>query len=159
MACSGVIAVFFQLFVGILLKKFDHAWLYRTFLCAYPFAFLGIPILNLIAQNGLDEATGIICPRNKALIWVGIMLVLAIARVGSLAYGFVRPSLLSCTEMNICRSCNLLLIKAHSTPWNLGQANGLAQFSMCVCRSFAPPFIRFAPSMHDFGVLSAHHRY
>lgn len=55
----------------------------------YPCVFVVLSTLNSIARSGFDEATGVMDSRTTALVWVGIAIVLAMARVGGLAYSYV----------------------------------------------------------------------
>jgi hypothetical protein len=53
----------------------------------WPFAFIGLPIINFIARGGFDEANGgMIDDKTLAMVWVGIFVVLALTRIGVISY-------------------------------------------------------------------------
>jgi len=142
LAIAGGTAVAIQIFITpTLLRTFNHAKMYNFCMAIWPFSFMGLPILNLIARNGFDENTGKISEQQLAVLWIGIGIVLALSRIGILAY-----------------SLSLLLVKAQSpTPEALGASNGLVQFSMCLSRAVAPAFVSscFALSI-DNNLLGGH---
>lgn len=84
---SGVASVLLQLlFMPYLLKRFDHARMYNVFMAIWPFCYVLMPGLNVIARAGLDEATGEVSDTAKAFIWMGIAGLLLTARTACLAY-------------------------------------------------------------------------
>ncbi|EMD38498.1 hypothetical protein CERSUDRAFT_113677 [Gelatoporia subvermispora B] len=123
LAISGMVSVCLQLFfMPYLLRRFDHAKMYNFCMGLWPFCFVLLPGLNLIARTGLDEMTGQIMPATKILVWIGIAALLAISRTACLAF-----------------SVSMILVKdAAPDPSSLGATNGLAQFAMCFARSFSP---------------------
>ena len=71
-----------------LLRRFDHAKMYNFCMGIWPYSFVLLPGLNLIAQTGLMmEGDGsILNPHAKTLVWIGAGIVLASVRVACLAY-------------------------------------------------------------------------
>ncbi|KAL6309000.1 MFS general substrate transporter [Sparassis latifolia] len=125
LATSGVISVLLQLFcMPYLLRKVEHAKMYNFCMALWPYCYVLLPGLNLLARGGIDEATGQILPASRAFIWMGIAGLLSIAKVAGLAF-----------------SISMILVKdAAPDPDSLGATNGLAQFAMCFARSFSPAF-------------------
>lgn len=123
LAISGVVSVCLQLFfMPYLLRRFDHAKMYNFCMGLWPYSFVLLPGLNLIARTGVDELTGQILPSTKVLVWIGIAGLLAVTRTACLAF-----------------SVSMILVKDSSPdPSSLGATNGLAQFAMCFARSFSP---------------------
>ncbi|KAG2752160.1 MFS general substrate transporter [Suillus brevipes Sb2] len=123
LATAGAIAAAIQLCImSYLLRTFDSAKMYNFCMALWPYTFLVLPILNLIARAGLDETTGELGPTVVALLWVGIAFVLMVSKVASLAY-----------------SISMILTKENApNAASLGQSNGIVQFAMCFARSFAP---------------------
>ncbi|KAG6333599.1 hypothetical protein ID866_5484 [Astraeus odoratus] len=122
LATSGGISVSLQMFVmPHLLRKFDCAKIHVFCMTLWPFAYFCLPFLNIIARDAIREG-GEWDSHSTAILWVGIIFVLGITRVGALAY-----------------STSLILTK-ENTPnsASLGKSNGIVQFSMCLARSFAP---------------------
>ncbi|KAI0928813.1 hypothetical protein AcW1_005945 [Taiwanofungus camphoratus] len=124
LATSGAISAALQLFcMPYLLRRFDHARMYNFCMGIWPLAYALLPGLNLIARGGLD-AEGQITPTARAFVWIGIALLLGLARTACLAY-----------------SVNMILVKDSAPdPSALGATNGLCQFFMCFARSFSPAF-------------------
>lgn len=88
----------------------------------WPFTFIALPILNVIARGGINEETGQLDAYTTATLWAGIAIVLTLSRVGAIAY-----------------SLSMVLTKENApSPASLGQSNGVIQFAMCLARSFAP---------------------
>jgi MFS family permease len=123
LATAGAIGAIIQLCImSYLLRTFDYAKMYSFCIGVWPFAFLILPILNLIARAGLDKTTGELGTTTVASLWVGIAFVLMLSKVACLAY-----------------SVSMILIKENApNAASLGQSNGIVQFAMCFARSFAP---------------------
>ncbi|KAI0811272.1 MFS general substrate transporter [Irpex lacteus] len=130
LATSGSISAGLQLFfMPYLLRRFDHAKMYNTCMGIWPYVYALLPGLNVIARwgavglhvGGVTAIVGV-TPGTKALLWVGIGVLLTMARVACLGF-----------------SVSMILVK-DSTPHPavLGKTNGLAQFAMCFARAFAP---------------------
>ncbi|KAI0094018.1 MFS general substrate transporter [Irpex rosettiformis] len=144
LATSGAISAGLQLFfMPYLLRRFDHAKMYNTCMGIWPYTYALLPGLNVIARWGAvvgkvplpiagDGVEGLnvggvsaivgVTPGTKALLWVGIGVLLCMARVACLGF-----------------SVSMILVK-DSAPHAavLGKTNGLAQFAMCFARAFAP---------------------
>ncbi|KAI0928815.1 hypothetical protein AcW2_004698 [Taiwanofungus camphoratus] len=89
LATSGAISAALQLFcMPYLLRRFDHARMYNFCMGIWPLAYALLPGLNLIARGGLD-AEGQITPTARAFVWIGIALLLGLARTACLAYSWV----------------------------------------------------------------------
>ncbi|KAI0637079.1 MFS general substrate transporter [Trametes polyzona] len=126
LSISGCIAIALQLFcMPIILKRFDHARSYNFCMGLWPFCFVLLPGLNVIARWGaVDLATGELDPTTRAIVWVGIGIILCISRTAALAF-----------------SVSMILVKdAAPNAASLGVTNGIAQFAMCLSRSFSPAF-------------------
>lgn len=84
---SGVASVLLQLFcMPYLLRRYDHAKMYNTCMAIWPFCYAFMPLLNIIATAGIDEATGQPSAAARAFIWMGIGGLLLLARTACLAY-------------------------------------------------------------------------
>jgi Na+/H+ antiporter NhaA len=89
-----VIAASIQLCImPYLLRTFDPAKMYNFCMSLWPYAFLILPFLNIIARAGLDETTGKLGATTVSLLWVGIALALLLSKVAGLAYSCVLNSL------------------------------------------------------------------
>ncbi|KAI0689432.1 MFS general substrate transporter [Cytidiella melzeri] len=150
LATSGAISACLQIFfMPYLLRRFDHAKMYNSFMGIWPYVYTFIPALNVIARwgavvgevPGVEEGTVVtvivgVTPGTKALLWCGIGVLLGMARVACLGY-----------------SVSMLLVKDSApNPSALGKTNGLAQFAMCFSRAFAPAF---ASTLFAFSVSFA----
>ncbi|PFH50071.1 hypothetical protein AMATHDRAFT_146091 [Amanita thiersii Skay4041] len=139
LAVAGSISASIQLlFLPHLLRTFNNAKLYDFCNCLWLLAFACLPILNLIARND----TGLLpAATARALVWLGVALVLGVSRIGCLAY-----------------SISMVLVK-ENTPnlASLGATNGLVQFAMCSSRSISPAFVSstFAWSL-GYNLLGGH---
>ncbi|KAG1736727.1 major facilitator superfamily domain-containing protein [Suillus lakei] len=142
LATAGAIAAAIQLCImSYLLRTFDSAKMYNFCMGLWPYTFLVLPVLNLVARAGLDETTGEIGTATVALLWVGIAFALMLTKVASLAY-----------------SISMILTKENApNAASLGQSNGIVQFAMCFARSFAPFLVSalFAISA-EYNLLGGH---
>ncbi|KAJ8592806.1 MFS general substrate transporter [Rhizopogon salebrosus TDB-379] len=142
LATSGVIAALIQLCImSYLLRTFDPAKMYNFCMSLWPYTFLFLPFLNLIARAGLDETTGELGVNTVALLWVGIAFILLLCKVAGLSY-----------------SISMILVKMNApSPASLGQSNGIVQFAMCFSRAFAPFLVSsmFAISI-DYNLLGGY---
>jgi hypothetical protein len=87
LATSGAIAAAIQLSImPYLLRTFDSAKMYNFCMGLWPYTFLVLPILNIIARVGLDETTGEIGANTVAFLWTGIAFVLLLNKIAGLAY-------------------------------------------------------------------------
>ncbi|THV07908.1 MFS general substrate transporter [Dendrothele bispora CBS 962.96] len=132
LAVSGMISTSIQIFMlPFLLKRVKAEKIYGFSMRLWPVAFLGLPILGLIARLGAEPVVGGGLEVREGstmyvLLWVGIGLVLAVARLGGLAYGV-----------------SMILVRNH-TPNSevLGTTNGLVQLAMCISRMISPTIVR-----------------
>ena len=88
LATSGTAAASLQLFfMPYLLRRFDHAKMYNFCMAIWPYCFLCLPIVNLIARMGTtEEVPNMIDPAAKTLVWIGIGVVMTLARSAGLAF-------------------------------------------------------------------------
>jgi hypothetical protein len=90
LATSGAIAAGLQLFfMPYLLRRFDHAKMYNTCVAIYPYVYLLLPLLNIVARQGTvvgDDGVEGVTPGTKALLWLGIAILLGMARIACLAF-------------------------------------------------------------------------
>ncbi|KAJ7889955.1 major facilitator superfamily domain-containing protein [Mycena olivaceomarginata] len=143
LALSSAIFVGFQLFLmRTLLRTFDIARMYIFCMAVWPFTFILVPFLNIIARMGQDsEPYGSRSSLSAVFLWSGITLSLTCSRVACLAY-----------------SNNQILVRSNSpSPSSLGAANGLNQFIMALARCVSPAFVSavFALSV-DNNILGGH---
>lgn len=96
-----------------------------------------LPILNAIARSGIDEETGQLDAYTSATLWTGIAIVLALSRVGTIAYSSVSFRCIFETVADWKRLSMILNKENAPSPAALGQSNGIIQFAMCLARSFA----------------------
>jgi len=135
LSIAGFISCFIQLFVTpILLARCDHIRVYNTCIALWPSCFLAMPLLNIVARSGIpvmdhQMTVGALQladadRRVQAIVWCGIAALLAVSRMGCLAFAL-----------------SMILVKQNApTPDSLGATNGLVQFAMCLTRSFCPAF-------------------
>ncbi|KAH9079176.1 major facilitator superfamily domain-containing protein [Lactarius deliciosus] len=135
LAISGFVACFIQLFVTpVLIARCDHIRAYNRCMSLWPFCFLTLPLLNIVARTGLSAINGDVATDTlrlsdadghvQAMVWCGIVALLALSRLGSVAFGL-----------------SMILVKETApTPESLGATNGLVQFAMSLTRSICPAF-------------------
>ncbi|KAH9854118.1 MFS general substrate transporter [Lenzites betulinus] len=126
LSISGCISIALQMCcMPLILRRFDHARSYNFCMGLWPFCFVLLPGLNLIARWGaVDVTTGVLTPAARAAVWVGIGGIMCISRCAALAF-----------------SVSMILVKdAAPNSASLGVTNGIAQFAMCFSRSFSPAF-------------------
>ncbi|KAF9483848.1 major facilitator superfamily multidrug-resistance, DHA1 sub-family [Pholiota conissans] len=125
LSASGFIAAVLQVvFMPTILRRVNHAVMYHFCMKIWPFTFLFLPLLNIIARHGVISETGKLDSFTTSLLWCGIWSILCMARVAFLAY-----------------SVNMLLIKRFApNSSSLGSTAGLVQFSICFSRAFSPAF-------------------
>lgn len=75
--------------MSYLLRTFDCAKMYNFCMGLWPYTYIALPILNVIARRGIDGETGQMDAYTTATLWVGIAIVLAVSRVAALAYSSV----------------------------------------------------------------------
>ncbi|KAI0273789.1 MFS general substrate transporter [Gloeopeniophorella convolvens] len=136
LAIAGVISCALQIFVTpVLIARCDHVRAYNRCMSLWPYCFLALPLLNVVARTGFSEMSGQAelgpllladADRNvQALVWCGIAALLALSKTACLAFGL-----------------SMILVKQSApTPESLGATNGLVQFAMCFTRSFSPAFV------------------
>ncbi|KAK7440177.1 hypothetical protein VKT23_017120 [Stygiomarasmius scandens] len=131
LAVSGLISTFIQIFLlPVALRRVEAEKIYTFSMKLWPIAFLGLPVLGLIARMGAEvvEGGGLAVKEGSGvyvLLWIGIGLVLAVARLGGLAYG---------VSMILVRN------NTHNSEV-LGTTNGLVQLAMCVSRMISPTIV------------------
>lgn len=88
LSISGCVSIFLQLFcMPYLLRRFDNARMYNFCMGLWPFCFVLLPGLNLLACLGAtDPVTGALDPATKTLVWMGICVILTISRAAALAF-------------------------------------------------------------------------
>ncbi|KIM87578.1 hypothetical protein PILCRDRAFT_815139 [Piloderma croceum F 1598] len=123
---SGILAMLLQiLLMPYLMRTFDKAKVYNFCMCLFPFMFIVLSMLNLIARRGYDEVTGVMNSHTTGLLWAGIALVLSMSRVVNLSFAL-----------------SMMLAKEYSpNEASLGVTNALVQFSMCLSRAVSPAFV------------------
>ncbi|KAF8163161.1 major facilitator superfamily multidrug-resistance, DHA1 sub-family [Crassisporium funariophilum] len=118
---AGLLQVFFM---PMVLRRVDHAAMYHFCMKIWPYTFLALPLLNIIARHGVVAGKDQLEVRVTFILWIGIFLVLCMARVAFLAY-----------------SVNMLLMKRYApNSSSIGSTTGLVQFSICLSRAFSPAF-------------------
>ncbi|KAF5389761.1 hypothetical protein D9757_005971 [Collybiopsis confluens] len=127
LAFTGLVAGVVQLFfMPLLLRRFEAARIYSVCIAAWPFVFLILPCLNLLARYGVDQDTGELGTHARAVLWTGIFFDLALSRIGGIAY-----------------PASMILIKNNvPSPSYLGSTNGLVQWFMCLSRCVSAAFAR-----------------
>jgi hypothetical protein len=131
----------------------------------WPYCFLALPLLNMVARIGLpimdhqvrEEALQLadVDHRVQGIVWCGIAALLALSRLGCLAFAWVDTLAsfirgLKCSNLRL----SMILVKENApTPDSLGATNGLVLFAMCLTRSFCPAFARYSQMLWSFRVL------
>ncbi|CAA7267909.1 unnamed protein product [Cyclocybe aegerita] len=125
LSASGFLAALLQAFImPTILRRVNHAVMYHFSMKIWPYLFVALPFLNIIARHGVDAGNGQLLTSTIALLWTGIVLILAFARVAFLSY-----------------SVNMLLIKQYApNSASLGSTAGLVQFCICLSRAIGPAF-------------------
>lgn len=118
LALAGTLAVLLRFFaMPYILRRFDYAKTYNACMYVWPIAFGLLPLLNVLVR-----ATPRTAGSTSALVWIGLLALLALSRIGAIPH-----------------SLSMLLIKRHApSPSALGRSNGLVQFAMCVGRAVGP---------------------
>ncbi|KAF8529849.1 major facilitator superfamily domain-containing protein [Gautieria morchelliformis] len=126
LAVAGITAAALQIFLmPWILRTFDLDVTYRFCMGLFPFAFVSLPMLNLLARMGADSEGNVTAQWVRCALWVGIAATLAMSRTAALGF-----------------SLSLILLKnASPSPEALGSTNGLAQFFQCMSRSVSPAFV------------------
>ena len=104
LAIAGFISCVIQLFITpILLARCDHVRVYNRCIAVWPYCFLALPLLNMVARIGLPmidhqvraEALHLtdMGHRVQGIVWCGIAALLALSRVGCLAFAYVNAHL------------------------------------------------------------------
>ncbi|KAH0826225.1 major facilitator superfamily domain-containing protein [Lanmaoa asiatica] len=103
LAFAGTLAVLLRFFaMPYILRRFNYAKTYNACMYIWPVAFGLLPFLNIFARSA------------SALVWMGLLTLLALSKVGAIPH-----------------SLSMLLIKRHApSPSALGRSNGLVQFAM-----------------------------
>lgn len=84
--------------------------------------------------------------RVQSIVWCGIAALLALSRLGCLAFACVDAYFAPLIRRLKCCNFSLSMILVNEnapTPESLGATNGLVQFAMCFTRSFCPAFARY----------------
>ncbi|KAH9946226.1 MFS general substrate transporter [Epithele typhae] len=126
LSISGLVSILLQIAVmPFVLRRFDHAWTYNACMALWPFCFVLLPALNVLARAGAaDLAAGTLTEHGRAVVWLAVSGVMVISRTAALAF-----------------SVSMILVKeAAPSPSSLGVTNGITQFAMCLSRSFSPAF-------------------
>ena len=101
---AGLISCVIQLFLTpFLFARYDPIRLYNGCLSLWPYCFISLPLLNIVARIGLptmgrqvtEGAVNLtdVDDRAQAMIWRGITALLALTRVACLAFGCVYADL------------------------------------------------------------------
>ncbi|KAJ3777309.1 major facilitator superfamily domain-containing protein [Lentinula raphanica] len=123
LSSSGVIAAAMQIFImPVILKRIEASKVYNMSIAAWPVVFAIIPVLNIISRRGLVEETDSLDVWSKVMLWTGILLVLAVSKIGGMAY-----------------SVSLILTKSNvDTPAVLAVSNGVMSCAMSLARIISP---------------------
>lgn len=100
LSIAGFISCLIQLFLTpILLARCDHVRVYNKCMALWPYCFLALPLLNMVARVGLPmmdrevrgEALHLIDMdrRVQGIVWCGIAALLALSRLACLAFACV----------------------------------------------------------------------
>ncbi|KAE9405880.1 MFS general substrate transporter [Gymnopus androsaceus JB14] len=113
LSSSGLISSSMQIFImPVILKRIEAAKVYNMSIAAWPIVFAALP----------DEKTGDLDIYSKVMLWAGIVLVLAISKVGGLAY-----------------SVSLILTRVNvKNPEVLAVSNGVMSCAMSLARIISP---------------------
>jgi len=105
LSASGLLAGLLQIFfMPPILRRVDHASLYHFCMKIWPYVFIALPFLNVIARRGVIVETGLLTPHTILILWSGIVLILSMARVAFLAYSYVCPAPLY-SRVSLLDSC------------------------------------------------------
>jgi hypothetical protein len=100
LAIAGFVSCVIQVFLTpVLLARCDHIRLYNRCLSLWPYCFLMLPLLNIVARIGLPimdrqmSEGGLHLAdadsRVQAMVWCGITALLALSRLACLAFACV----------------------------------------------------------------------
>jgi hypothetical protein len=107
-------------------------------------ARIGLPMIDHQVREEALHLTDM-DRRVQGIVWCGIAALLALSRLGCLAFAYVNPLAsflreLKCSNFRL----SMILVKENApTPDSLGATNGLVLFAMCLARSFCPAFARY----------------
>ncbi|KAJ7923367.1 major facilitator superfamily domain-containing protein [Mycena leptocephala] len=122
---SGIFAFFQFILMPTLLKRFNIPRMYIFCMGLWTPTYLLLPLLNVIAHRGANQATADTHINFDVLLWVGISFVLICWRASRLAY----PT-------------NGILVRDNSpNAASLGASIGLNHFAMGLTRCVTPLFI------------------
>ncbi|PPQ78525.1 LOW QUALITY PROTEIN: hypothetical protein CVT25_011797 [Psilocybe cyanescens] len=138
-AAGGIAALLQVVFMPTILNRVSHTNMYHFCMKIWPYSFVSLPFLNVIARQGVVEGTEELNSFTIVVLWVSIAIVLAMARVAFLAY-----------------TVNVLLVKRFTpNSSSLGTTLSLVQFCICFSRAFSPAFassaFAFSIQYHIFG--------
>lgn len=132
----------------IILKRIEAAKVYNIFVSVWPIVFASLPVLNIIARYGLDEETGDSSPYSKIILWIGLLFVLALSKIGYLAYGFVRFTFfVNSNAHSSVISIVLILTRINTKPEALAVSNGVVSGTMSLARTFSPALTRYVSNL------------
>ncbi|KAJ4471534.1 hypothetical protein J3R30DRAFT_3299419, partial [Lentinula aciculospora] len=123
LSTSGLVSSVIQIFiVPIILNRIEASKAYNMCMATWPIVFATMPALNVIARHGLVEETGKLDLWSNAMLWTGILFVLAVSKIGFMAY-----------------SLNLILTKANtSNPVVFAVSNGVMSCAMSLAHITSP---------------------
>ncbi|KAF9262151.1 MFS general substrate transporter [Marasmius fiardii PR-910] len=140
LATAGSTSALIQLFfMPSILRRYKLVNIYNVCIAFWPIVFAILPTLNLIARHGSNP--GELDARSTSLLWLGIVITLALSRIGCLAY-----------------SVNMILVKeAAPDPLALATLNGLVQCFMCLARAISPAVVGAVFSISvEYGLLGGY---
>lgn len=107
-------------------------------------ARVGLPVMDHQVREQALHLTDV-DRRVQAIVWCGIAALLALSRLGCLAFAYVDAYFALSMRLKCCdfRLSMILVNDNAPTPDSLGATNGLVQFAMCFTRSFCPAFARY----------------
>ncbi|KAF9061692.1 MFS general substrate transporter [Rhodocollybia butyracea] len=128
LSSSGLISASLQLFVmPIILKRMEASKLYNLSISAWPVVYTALPILNVISRGDQQE-TGNLSLVSNIMLWTMLVFVIAIAKVGGVAY-----------------SLSLILTRTNtSNPAALSVSNGIMGSAMALGRMISPALAWYA---------------
>jgi len=81
-----IAALLQALFMPAILRRVNHAKMYHFCMKIWPFIFLSLPVLNIIARRGIVPGKTEFDLFTIITLWVCIAVVLSMARIAFLAY-------------------------------------------------------------------------
>ncbi|KIK64332.1 hypothetical protein GYMLUDRAFT_240890 [Collybiopsis luxurians FD-317 M1] len=134
LSSSGLISSALQIFImPVILKRVEAAKLYNMSISVLPVVFGALPLLNVIARRGLVEETGELEFIASIMLWIVLVAIVSLSKVGFLSY-----------------SLSLILTRTNTdSPAVLSVSNGVMSCAMSLARIVSPALVSSAFALSE----------